>query len=188
VATSSRKVCWCLWLDALVFMWQDFTDDPIIISFAKNGEDLGTCFSVALSDLDGQPLFPHVLTKNCSFECNFGQMVDTILLLLLTVSASRVACYDLTLLVKCREELLPRKKLSDEVLAWLLASSEVRMICIWSSCCNSHPIISCFIKMQQDLSYWCQITQLSYEKGHWTSVVVTCPCGPLVKALGRHVQ
>jgi len=56
---------------------QDFTDDPVVISFAKNGDDLGTCFFVAAADLDGQPLFPHILTKNCSFECNFGQMVYT---------------------------------------------------------------------------------------------------------------
>lgn len=60
--------------DDVITAYVDFTDDPIIISFAKNGEDLGTCFSVASSDLDGQPLFPHILTKNCSFECNFGQM------------------------------------------------------------------------------------------------------------------
>jgi len=46
-----------------------------VVSYAKNGEDLGTCFEIKVEDLAGQPLFPHVLTKNCSFECNFGQMV-----------------------------------------------------------------------------------------------------------------
>jgi len=39
----------------------------------------------------------------------------------------------LTLLVGHQEEHLARKKLSDEVLAWLSAWSVVQMICIWSS-------------------------------------------------------
>ena len=29
---------------------------------------------------------------------------------------------------------------------------EVQMICIWSSCCHCHPIISCFIKIQIGLT------------------------------------
>jgi len=33
------------------------------------------------------------------------------------------------------------------VLAWLSVWSEVQMICIWSSWCHCHPIISCFIKI-----------------------------------------
>ena len=37
---------------------------------------------------------------------------------------------------------------SGEVLAWLHVSSEVQMICIWSSWCHCHTIISCFIKIQ----------------------------------------
>jgi len=34
-------------------------------------------------------------------------------------------------------------KLSGEVLAWLSVWSELQMICIWSSWCHCHPIISC---------------------------------------------
>jgi len=45
------------------------------------------------------------------------------------------------------------KKLSHEVLAWLSVCSEVQMICIWSSWCHCHPIISCFIKMQTSLTF-----------------------------------
>jgi len=35
------------------------------------------------------------------------------------------------------------KKLSGEVLAWLSVWSEVQMICILSSWCHCHPVISC---------------------------------------------
>jgi len=45
------------------------------------------------------------------------------------------------------------KKLSDEVLAWLSVWSEVQRICVWSSCCHCHPIVSRFIKIQIDLTF-----------------------------------
>jgi len=34
------------------------------------------------------------------------------------------------------------------MLVWLSVWSEVQMICIWSSWCYCHPVISCFIKIQ----------------------------------------
>jgi len=43
--------------------------------------------------------------------------------------------------------------LSDEVLAWLCVWSEAQMICIWSSWCCYHPIISCFIKIRIGLTF-----------------------------------
>jgi len=43
--------------------------------------------------------------------------------------------------------------LSGEVLALLSIWSEVQMICIWSSWCHCHPIISCFIKIQNGLPF-----------------------------------
>jgi len=43
--------------------------------------------------------------------------------------------------------------------AWLSVWSEVQMICIRSSWCNCHPIISCFIKIQNSLPFWCRFTQ-----------------------------
>jgi len=45
------------------------------------------------------------------------------------------------------------KKLSGEVLAWLSVWSEVQMICIWSSWCHCHPVISCFIKIENGLTF-----------------------------------
>lgn len=52
--------------------------DPteIFISFAKNGDDLGVCFPFEKSKLDDEALFPHILTKNVAFECNFGALVS----------------------------------------------------------------------------------------------------------------
>ena len=56
------------------------------------------------------------------------------------------------------------KKLSGEVLAWLPVWNEVQMICIWSSWCQCHPIISCCLKIQYDLRFWCRLTQVDLEK------------------------
>jgi len=52
-----------------------------------------------------------------------------------------------------RKSIRPVKKLNDEVLAWLFVWSEVRMICIQSSWCLCHRIISCFIKIQIGLTF-----------------------------------
>jgi len=60
---------------------------------------------------------------------------------------------DLTLLAWHQEEHLACKNLSDVVLAWLSVRSEVQMICIWSSWCRFHPIISCFIKIQNGSAF-----------------------------------
>jgi len=38
---------------------------------------------------------------------------------------------------------------SDEVLAWLSVWSEVQIICIWSSWCHCHHIVSCVIRIQK---------------------------------------
>jgi len=59
----------------------------------------------------------------------------------------------LTLLIRRQEEHLFCKNLSDEVLAWLSVRSEVQTICIWSSWCHCHPIISCFVKIQIGLTF-----------------------------------
>ncbi|KAJ8308856.1 hypothetical protein KUTeg_013730 [Tegillarca granosa] len=47
-------------------------DDSALFSYAKNGEELGICFQIDTSELNDEALFPHVYTKNISFECNFG--------------------------------------------------------------------------------------------------------------------
>jgi len=38
------------------------------------------------------------------------------------------------------------------------------MICIWFTWCHCHPVISCFIKIQNGLPFWCQLTQVVLEK------------------------
>jgi len=59
----------------------------------------------------------------------------------------------LTLLVGRQEEHPACKKMSDEMLALLSVWNEVQMICIWSSYCHCHPIISCLIKIQAGLTF-----------------------------------
>ena len=59
----------------MLFCLQDLDSEEGSMSFSKNGEDLGKCFDVDKSALGGKALFPHVLTKNTSFEVNFGSKV-----------------------------------------------------------------------------------------------------------------
>ena len=54
-------------------------------------------------------------------------------------------CSDLTLLIGCQEEHLACKK---GAMRWLSVWNKVQMMCIWSSWCHCHLIISCFIKIQ----------------------------------------
>ena len=39
------------------------------------------------------------------------------------------------------------------VMQWLSVWSEMQMICIWSSWCHCHAVISCFIKIQPGLTF-----------------------------------
>jgi len=64
-----------------------------------------------------------------------------------------IALSALTLLVGHREEHPACKKLSNEVLAWLLAWNKVQIICMWSSWRHCHPVISCFINIQIGLTF-----------------------------------
>jgi len=70
----------------------------------------------------------------------------------------------LSLLVGCQEERPASKKLSGEVLACLSVRSKVHVVCIWSSWYHCHPIISCFIKIQIDLTFWCLLIQVVLEQ------------------------
>ncbi|XP_077493656.1 heterogeneous nuclear ribonucleoprotein U-like protein 1 isoform X3 [Amblyomma americanum] len=54
----------------------DLDSSPVRLSFAKNGRDLGTAFEIPRETLKGRALFPHVLVKNCAFQCNFGQLAE----------------------------------------------------------------------------------------------------------------
>lgn len=51
--------------------------DPVTLSFSKNGNDLGVCYEVEKEKLEDRALFPHILTKNTEYECNFGAKVTT---------------------------------------------------------------------------------------------------------------
>jgi len=48
------------------------------------------------------------------------------------------------------------------------------MICTWSSWCHCHPIISCFSKIQNGLSFWCRLTQVFLEKMPLSVCVYVC--------------
>ena len=63
-----------------------------------------------------------------------------------------------------RKGIWPAKKPSGEVLAWLSVWSKAQMICIWSSWCQCHPIISCSKKIQNALPFWSRLTQVVLEK------------------------
>jgi len=78
----------------------------------------------------------------------------------------------LTLLVGCQEESLTCKRLSDNVLSCLCVWSEVQLICICSSWCHCHPIISCFIKVQIGLT----ILVLAYPGCHGKEAVKRVSC------------
>uniref|UniRef100_A0A0B7A425 SAP domain-containing protein n=1 Tax=Arion vulgaris TaxID=1028688 RepID=A0A0B7A425_9EUPU len=56
----------------VVTAYVDFESEPVVISFSKNGEDQGKSFEIEVEQLGEGALFPHVLTKNAEFECNFG--------------------------------------------------------------------------------------------------------------------
>jgi len=71
----------------------------------------------------------------------------------------------LTLLVRCQEEHPScEKTLSDVVLVWLYLWSEMQMICIWFSWCHCHPILSCFIKIQNHLPFLCGLSHMVLER------------------------
>ncbi|XP_029156027.1 heterogeneous nuclear ribonucleoprotein U isoform X2 [Nylanderia fulva] len=60
--------------DDVVGCYLDMTpEDTIELSYTVNGKDLGSAFSISKEELGDRPLFPHILSKNCTFVCNFGQ-------------------------------------------------------------------------------------------------------------------
>ncbi|XP_020294634.1 heterogeneous nuclear ribonucleoprotein U isoform X2 [Pseudomyrmex gracilis] len=60
--------------DDVVGCYLDMTHENIVeLTYTVNGKDLGSAFSVSKEELGDKPLFPHILSKNCTFVCNFGQ-------------------------------------------------------------------------------------------------------------------
>ena len=45
-----------------------------------------------------------------------------------------------------------------------LSGARCKMICMWSSWCYCHPNITCFIKTQNGLTFWCRLTQTVLKK------------------------
>lgn len=58
----------------VVGCYLDMNNDPVIMKFTVNGVDQGVAFRVAKSELGGEALFPHILTKNQDYTVNFGQL------------------------------------------------------------------------------------------------------------------
>jgi heterogeneous nuclear ribonucleoprotein U-like protein 1 len=59
-------------IDFLFFL-QDFDDeDAVTVAFTLNGEMQGIAYKIAHSELQDKALFPHILSKNTKFKCNFG--------------------------------------------------------------------------------------------------------------------
>lgn len=48
-------------------------EEEFLISYTKNGENLGVAFTEKKEKLGENYLFPHVLCKNSTVEFNFGQ-------------------------------------------------------------------------------------------------------------------
>lgn len=60
--------------DDVVGCYLDLTpDNTVELSYTLNGKELGSAFSISKEELGDKPLFPHILSKNCTFVCNFGQ-------------------------------------------------------------------------------------------------------------------
>ncbi|XP_071450326.1 heterogeneous nuclear ribonucleoprotein U-like protein 1 [Hetaerina americana] len=56
----------------VVTCYLDMDSNPARISFSVNGQWQGHAYDVQKEMLKGKALFPHVLSKNCAFECFFG--------------------------------------------------------------------------------------------------------------------
>jgi len=77
-------------------------------------------------------------------------------------------------------------KLSDEVLVWLSAWSEVQTICIWSGWCHHHPIMSCFIKIQNYVTFPVPACPGCPRKETVKRVVCLSVCLPVPPKIGKH--
>jgi len=66
-----KQKAWA-WLWSCVVGLQNADSNPIVLSYALNGEPLGVAYEVSRESLQGAPLFPHILTKNVRFQVNFS--------------------------------------------------------------------------------------------------------------------
>jgi len=54
----------------------DMSGQNVVMTFTKNGETLGEAFSFPKSQLQGEALFPHILSRNVKFSVVFGKDKD----------------------------------------------------------------------------------------------------------------
>lgn len=54
-----------------MILLQDFDGDVVTLAFTVNGEMQGVAYSITHSDLQDRALFPHILSKNTKYKCNF---------------------------------------------------------------------------------------------------------------------
>ena len=94
-------------------------------------------------------------------------------LLLLLLFYCRVAFSALTLLVGRQEGHPARKKLSDELLAWLFVWSDVQT-CIWPSWCHCHSLSLASVKSRLVLPFWYRLTWVVLDKGPLNGCVCVC--------------
>ncbi|XP_011869563.1 PREDICTED: heterogeneous nuclear ribonucleoprotein U-like isoform X2 [Vollenhovia emeryi] len=60
--------------DDVVGCYLDMTpENTVELFYTVNGKSVGSAFSISKEELGDRPLFPHILSKNCTFVCNFGQ-------------------------------------------------------------------------------------------------------------------
>ena len=60
--------------DDVIGCYLDATsENNVALSYTVNGKDQSSAFNIPKEELGDKPLFPHILSKNCSFACNFGQ-------------------------------------------------------------------------------------------------------------------
>jgi len=56
-------------------------------------------------------------------------------------------------LLRVRKSIRPAKNWAIRCWHGYLCGSKVQMICVWSNWCHCHPINSCFIKIQNGLTF-----------------------------------
>lgn len=57
----------------VVGVYLDLDSSPCTIEYTVNGVSQGVAFEFEKGELNDQPLFPHILSKNLAFKVNFGQ-------------------------------------------------------------------------------------------------------------------
>jgi len=95
---------------------------------------------------------------------NFIDTVSLVSIVYLYNIAQPIIAFSALMLLGGRKAIQPVKKMSGEVLAWLSVWSKMQMICIWSDNAHCLPIISCSSKIQNNLPFWCRLTQVVLEK------------------------